>query len=124
MKRNIFRAISLLLLFWLVVVFALPVSSIDYKSAPSADKAKCVYFYNLDTKSIIAKKGGGEAIPPASSSKIMTGLLACELLHDRLDEVVTIKSEMLTGTQGTSMRLEDGDRLTILSNIRNGMRRI
>jgi D-alanyl-D-alanine carboxypeptidase (penicillin-binding protein 5/6) len=47
----------------------------------------------------------------------MTGLLACELLHDRLDEVVTIKNEMLTGTKGTSMKLEDGDKLTILSLI-------
>ena len=68
MKRNIFRAISLFLLFSFVVVFSTPVSSLDYPNAPSTDKAKCVYFYNLDTKNIIIKKGGGVPISPASSS--------------------------------------------------------
>ena len=117
MKRNTFRAICLLLLFSFIIEFSIPASAIEYNSLPSTDRAKCVYFYNVDAKSVIVKKGENELISPASSSKIMTGLLACELLYDRLDEMVTIKSEMLTGTQGTSMQLKEGDTLSILSLI-------
>ena len=117
MKKNILRTICLLLSFLYFAGFAMPISALDYSGLPNTSKAKCVYFYNTNTKSIIFKKGGGQQIAPASSTKIMTGLLACELLCDRLDETVTVTSEMIRPTEGTRMKLGEGDKLSIRSLI-------
>lgn len=115
MKNIIFRITCLFLFFVILVAFTIPVSSINYDKLPNTDNAKCVYFYNIETKNTILKKGGGERISPASSVKIMTGLIACERLFDRLDESVTITAEMIRPTEGTRMKLSEGDTLSIRS---------
>ena len=112
MKKTIFRTVCLLIVFSVFLAFSTPVSALSFDDLPNTDGAKCVYFYNIDAKRIVTKKGGGVKISPASSVKIMTGLLACELLSDRLDETVTITKEMIRATEGTRMKLAEGDKLT------------
>lgn len=115
LKKTIVRIASLLLFLSIISCFILPVSAFEIEGLPDTTNANCVYFYNLDAKKVITKKGGGTKISPASSTKIMTGLIACESLYARLDETVTITKEMISPNKGTSMRLSVGDTLSIRS---------
>ena len=47
----------------------------------------------------------------ASTTKIMTCLLACE--SKKLDETVTITAEMLSGCEGSMIYLEEGDKISL-----------
>ena len=115
LKKTIARIASLLLFLSIISCFILPISAFEINGLPDVTNANCVYFYNLDAKKVILKKGGGAKISPASSTKIMTGLIACEALSERLDETVTVTKEMISPNQGTSMRLSAGDTLSIRS---------
>ena len=50
---------------------------------------------------------------PGSSVKMMTGLIACEMLGTRLDEVVEITDELIKGAQGWNIKLKAGMRVTV-----------
>ena len=90
----------------------------DFAEAlPDIPGAKNVYFENLDSGQIIVNKAQEEKIAPASTAKIMTGLLAIEFFEGKTDTVITVESSMLSETRGTSMRLGSGDKLTALDLI-------
>ena len=75
---------------------------------PDADKANAIYFYSYDSRSVLYSKNEKKLIPPASTVKIMTGLIACEKLAKRLDEYLVITDDMLKGHTGSSMGLKVG----------------
>ena len=112
-KRAFIRVACLLFLFCLICSASLPVGALSYTGLPSTDAAESVYFYNIDAGELLLKKGGNTKIAPASSVKIMTGLIACEMLGDKLDTEVTIKKGMISASKGTSMKLTEGDTLTV-----------
>lgn len=64
------------------------------------DTAQTIYLYNIENKTPIVEKNCDTLIYPASTVKIMTGIVAIEHLAARLDEKVTIKPEMLTTVVG------------------------
>lgn len=64
------------------------------------DTAKTIYLYNIENKIPIVEKNCDSLIYPASTVKIMMGLVAIEHLAGRLDEKITIKPEMLTSVVG------------------------
>lgn len=76
-------------------------------------KAKAIYLYSYEAKSVLYSKGEDVILPPASTVKIMTGLIACEKLSNRLEEKITVSPEMLAGHNGTSMGLEEGMTVTV-----------
>ena len=80
---------------------------------PAAENVGAVYLYNIENTFVIHEEKGDEVIYPASTVKIMTGYIACELLADRLGEVVTITSSMLAGSYGRSMKLVEGEEIYI-----------
>ena len=81
---------------------------------PDTSGANYVYLYNFDGDKTIYHKGSDTAkISPASTVKMMSGLLAIELLEGRLDEYVTLTSDMLMGVEGFSVGLKAGDILKI-----------
>ena len=98
--KKIFKIFTLfVLLLFTAVLFAFSISaksaySVECKNAEYAD---AIYLYSYDAQSVIYSKNEKKIISPASTVKIMTGLLACERLSDRLDERVTITDEMLAG---------------------------
>ena len=104
--KKIFALISLL-----CILFSLCLPSAAVEPFPATDAAKTVYLWNAEyDKAIISKSDG--VIFPASMTKIMTGLVAIDLIGGRLDEKVTLTSEMLMGNAGTRIPLAEGEVLS------------
>ena len=115
MKRTIkilFIALFAITLFILFSISASAKSAYDIECA-NAEYADAIYFYSYDAKKVLYSKNQDKIIFPASTVKIMTGLISCEKLSARLDETVTISNNMLAGHSGTSMRLKVGEIYTI-----------
>lgn len=92
-------------------LLSLPLSAMDTPDYFS--QAKAVYLYSYDANRVLLSKGENEILSPCASAKMMTGLIACEMLADRLDEKVLIVSDMLEDVRGNSMGLKDGMELSI-----------
>ncbi len=103
------KVFALLALLSLLFSFCLPVSAVE--PLPDLSKAKGVYLWNAEYDRVIVSKSDG-VIYPASMTKIMTGLVAIDLIGDRLDEKVTVTAEMLADKKGTSMQLSVGEVVT------------
>lgn len=115
MKRsNFVRMICLLLFCALFLPFVTVNASAQAYSEglPDISHAKNVYFANLDSGKIIARKGANTKIPPASTVKIMTGMIAIEHFEGKLDTIITVTDDMLSTSSGTSMKLSAGDMLS------------
>ena len=82
-------------------------------AVPNTDKAYAVCLYNVNTQKSIYSKNMQKRIFPAGAVKMMTGLMACQILQDRLDEQITITEDMLDGVKGNSMRLKAGMSVTL-----------
>ena len=106
------RAIALLCMIITAAVFALP--SFAVPSLPSLDDANAVYFYNVEQKKAMAEKNATRPVYPASTVKLMTGLVAVEALSSRFSETVTITEEMLRGVTGNNIKLKAGEKVTVL----------
>lgn len=81
---------------------------IDASDTPDISKAEAVCLYNTNTDKNILSNGMQKKIFPGGAVKMMTGLIACEMLSDRLNEQVVITEEMLNGTSGYSIKLKAG----------------
>ena len=57
--------------------------------------------------------------PIASTTKLMTCLLACE--SGKLGDIVTVTDDMLYGTEGSLIYLKAGDRITLLDLVKGAM---
>ena len=71
-------------------------------------RAGAVYIYSYDAERVLLCAEPNKSIAPASSAKIMAGLVVCELYPHRLDERVVITEDMLRGHTGASMNLRVG----------------
>ena len=105
-------------LFSVFIVAALCFSLLSLPLSAMADpdylsQAKAVYLYSYDANRVLISKGENEIIAPCASAKMMTGLIACEMLADRLDEKVLVTSDMLEDVKGNSMGLKDGMELSV-----------
>ncbi len=114
MKKQSFGLAFLITL--LVFSFLLPTVSAfaeDATPLPSHTAARTVYLYNFENNEEILVKNRKNKIAPASTAKIASGLLAMDLLSNRLDEVITITEDMLSVASGAKLGLEIGDRMSI-----------
>ena len=80
---------------------------------PASTDVGVVLLLNLENNLTLYEKEADTNVYPSSSVKIMTGLLACRALADRLDETVTVSAAMVAGVTGRSMHLADGEKLTV-----------
>ena len=82
---------------------------------PQTSDVGAVLLVNLENNLTLHEREADTPIYPSSSVKIMTGLLACQSLEERLSETVEITSAMLAGVQGRRMTppLAEGERLTV-----------
>ncbi len=104
-------------LFCAVVLCLLLISSLNLNCAaieplPSLDRAQTVYLWNEEHNETIVRKTSSEKIYPASMTKIMTGLVAIDLVENRLDEKIALTKEMLSDKKGTSMQLKVGEEVS------------
>lgn len=102
--------ISLLLIFALLFPFCFSVSALP--AFPDVSGANVVYLWNAEHNKVIFSKGNSQVLCPASLTKIMTGLVAIDIVGERLDESITLTGDMLKNKNGTSMGLRVGDVLT------------
>lgn len=104
MKKLIvlFLLIAMLSSFPLLKTFALTDNDLSAKSA---------ILYEPQEKIILYGKNIDEKLPMASTTKIMTALLALELADP--DTVITVPKEAV-GVEGSSLYLEEGDRYKLL----------
>ena len=116
MKKKItMRTICLFLLFCILIPFStIETSASSYADAqPDISGAKCVYFANLDEKRVLVNKGAEESIAPASTAKLITGLIAIEHFKEAPLTLVTVTNDMIYGVEGTKMNLSPGDVLSV-----------
>ncbi len=97
----------------LLSFFSLFVSANEDNEFPDTTKADAVCLYNLNTQKTVYSKNFDKKIFPAGAVKMMTGLLACEILSNRLDEAVEITADMLHGATGYNIKLREGMRVTV-----------
>lgn len=92
--------------FILSVIFVLPCVNVGAVST----SAKAAILINGDTGEVIYEQNADEKLPMASTTKIMTALLLCEM--GDLSKEITVTAEMLR-VEGSSMGLLAGDRVTL-----------
>ena len=78
-----------------------------------SNKARAIYLYSTNANKVLFSTGDNEIMDVGPIAKVMTGLIACETLSDRLHTPVNITTQMVNGVSGNSMQLKDGMTLEI-----------
>ena len=114
-KHNLFKVIVAFFcsLFFLLQVSGItPAASVEPFSEITG--VSYAYVYNFESNKVVFTKGAGDAkIAPASTVKIMSGLVALEYLSERQEEYITLTNEMLNGVEGYTVNLCPGETLKI-----------
>ena len=110
MKKLISLLLAAFTVSSLAAAFAVPTGAVD---APEIKNAASAYLYNIENSQAIYTYNPEEKVYPTSTVKIMTGIVALEALGDRLDEKVTITSEMLSEVSGNNVKLTVGEQVTV-----------
>lgn len=112
-KIKLFRIRRLAVLFMAgALLFAfLPVRA-SALAEPEELSSKACILYNPENDTVLYAKNADSIIYPASTVKIMTGILAYEHYAGNLDTKITVTKEALRGLSGNYMGLEAGETLT------------
>lgn len=110
-RRQVILPLCLFLMLTLILS-VLPADAVA-EAAPESFTVGAAYLCCLDTNTVLYEKNAKTTLYPASTVKIMTGLLACRLLSDRMDQTVTLTSAMVDGVTGRNLHLAVGEVLTI-----------
>lgn len=117
-ERTVIRRASALILFLLICLPLLPANTAalapEAPNLPDTSHAQAVIVYNLEYDAVLFEKNADKVLFPASTVKIMTGLLVAELLLNRMNDTVIITEEMLTGTLGNTMKLTVGESVSVM----------
>lgn len=81
-----------------------------YAHAAADNSARAAYLVDMQTGRVLYQKNENEQVPMASTTKVMTALMALEL-GDLASEVTT--SDNAYGRPGTSIYLDRGEKLTL-----------
>ncbi len=105
MKKTLVFILVLLSLLSIVVMADAEEIEIDAKHAA---------VYNLEQKKMLFEKEANTIIYPASLTKIMTGILACDYYEARggKDFDVTVSAEVLENVSGNKMGLQAGEKVS------------
>lgn len=108
--RRVFIIFITLLISSAVSATVPEVPSVSAQAAVVMDAASGKVFY---------RKNDTQGCAIASTTKIMTCLLACE--SGQMDDTVTITEAMLAGIEGTSINLKPSDTVTLLDLVKGAM---
>lgn len=101
--------------FILTFLFLFPTSVYANENSISAYSAVAI---DSASKSVLFEQNAYQNMPMASTTKIMTCLIACE--SGKLDDMITITEEMVN-VQGSSIYLVAGDKITLLDLVKGAM---
>ena len=77
------------------------------------NKADAVYLYNIENDMLLTSKDPDRLLYPASTVKIMTGLICCEYFAGRLDEKIRVTEQMVSFIEGRYMGIRAGSTPTV-----------
>lgn len=88
----------------------MPEAKPESKALPVADlsHANAVYFYCIDTETVLRTKNESTPVYPSAAVKLMTALVVFEKATD-LSATVTVTDEMVEGVQGSYYGFDEGD---------------
>lgn len=87
-------------------------SAISLSDIP-LQNADAVYLYNIENNQTLVSQNTEKKIQPVSTVKIMAGLIATEMLQNRLDEIVEVNAAMIEGVTGQHFNIVSGHTLSI-----------
>ena len=100
-------------LLWLIVLFVTLFTLLGYTVSASSNtdgiSAKSATLYQPDTGNFLFKKNSSKRLPMASTTKIMTAIIASERLSR--DKIYEIMPEAV-GIEGSSAYLKEGDKIS------------
>ena len=108
------KASAVFCFFIVIIAAVMALPSFAVPEIPDMSGAKAVYLYNVEQKLVMAEKDANAEMYPASTTKIMTGLVALDALSGRLGEAVTVTEDMLKGVSGNNIKLKAGEKVTVL----------
>ncbi len=94
-------------------VFLFSPSAGAVKEPPEIEKAQAAYVSCIETGEVLFMYNADAAIYTASSTKLMTAIVAIETLSDRLDEKITVTAEMMSEVSGNRLGLQTGEIVSI-----------
>ena len=71
-------------------------------------EGKSAYAMNLNTGTVVYEKNSSELVYPASTTKLMTAIIAYENIPD-LDVMITASENAVKKTQGSNVRISAGE---------------
>ena len=105
------RVLSLILAsFLLFGAFVLPIGAEESPHAPPSLSAESAVLMEADSGTVVYQKNAYTRLPMASTTKIMTALVALELAAP--DTVILVDGRAV-GTEGSSVYLCEGEKLTL-----------
>lgn len=90
----------------------LPTSAKSFEEIP-LENAEAVYLYNIENDRVLVSQNTSERIQPVSTVKIMAGLIATEMLKERLDDVIVVTAAMIEGVTGQHYNINSGHNLSV-----------
>lgn len=114
--RNIIRRLAATALSVLLIGAAVSPAAAalpDPDSPPTAEGCTSVYLYNFENDRVLYERDTDKVVYPASTVKLMTGILAAEALGDDLDREITVTSDMLALRAGNNIGLTAGEIVTV-----------
>lgn len=111
-RRRTRLAALLCSLVLLCAFLTLPASATEF-SVPDTSRANAVYLYQLENDRVLLAQQTSLPVFPASTVKIMTGLVAVEALQGRYSEAFEITQAMVDAASGFRMYLNPGERVTV-----------
>lgn len=113
MKKTFKKLICLFVAVATIIPILLVPVSVNALEDPDVSHAQSVYLYNLENEKAVFKLNADETVYPTSTVKLMTGIVALEILRDRLDEKVTVTAEMMSYVSGNKVGLKTGENVKI-----------
>ncbi|MBQ7827684.1 MAG: D-alanyl-D-alanine carboxypeptidase [Clostridia bacterium] len=115
--RQISRFFAAILAVTLVMMnlLCLTVGADDKKedALPVIENCASYYLYNFENDRVLMEGGMDTPVYPASTVKLMTGILAVETLGEDLDRRITVTSDMLKTAAGNRIGLVAGEEVSV-----------
>ena len=91
----------------------LPPLTLHAAEPPAVEHAAGAYLYNFENDRVLLEYEADKRIYPASTVKLMTGILALEELGGDMDQKITVTSAMLNKVVGNNIALKVGEIVTV-----------
>lgn len=104
---------------FLILLCALPVFSLEASAylqaggVPDTGYARYIYLYHIESGTVLYEKSCDTEIPPASTVKLMTALVAMDYLASSMTRVITVSEKAISNISGNNINLQAGEQLTV-----------